>query len=134
MKLLHWLIRPKQIKETLKTLEGLEPLFAGNFAFDAIKTRARSEIIQNPERVITSICTDGLAPREVCLIIVLNLVIDDLWRGRDHIYRGVLSNIGMDKKRLHLVALRELEKIGNCTPEDARQMRQELEEAIKGVG
>ena len=70
----------------------------------------------------------------MCLEVIANLARDDLASGQNHVYRGVLSMAGENKKALYRVAMEELVKAGLGTPETLRERAKEVEQEIKEAG
>lgn len=122
----------------LAALEDVRPLFEGgpfsDAAFHGLWGRLRSRILDNQDEIQEFIASNEGQARTACLMVIVSMVREDLTSGRDHIYRGKLSLIGMGKKSINYVAMRELETAGVCSL-DTRMLRaKELDEEIRDVG
>jgi hypothetical protein len=139
MKLIARLFPPSYVKEVIASLDGLTTIFEDNWkaraAFEPeMKGRIKTMFLKNPEGVKESAREPNYNPRVLCLKIIANMAYDDLASGRYHVYRGVLSMAGENKKALYRVAMEELVKAGLGTPETLRERTKELEREIKEMG
>jgi hypothetical protein len=137
MGIFNWLFRSKQVKDMLRALDELRPLFDSSgprIAFNGIMQRLRAYIIEHPQEIRENLVRHGHQPRISCLVAMVRITRDDLASGHDHIYRGILSMVGESKKSIFEIAMQELEKATVCTAEVRRLRSQELEDAIAEVG
>jgi hypothetical protein len=139
MNLIDRLFPPSYIKEVIASLDGLTTIFEENWKASAafnveMKGRTRTWFLEHPEAVQRASQEPNYNPRVVCLEMIANLARDDLASGRNHVYRGVLSMAGENKKALYNVAMVELVKGGLGTPETLRERTKELDQEIREMG
>jgi hypothetical protein len=139
MNLIARLFPPPCIKEVIASLNGLSTIFEENWkaraAFEQeMRGRIKTMFLKNPEGVREGAREPNYNPRVLCLKIIANLAYDDLASGRNHVYRGVLSMAGENKKALYRVAMEELVKAGLGTPDTLRERTKELDREIKETG
>jgi hypothetical protein len=113
MKLIARLFPPLYVKEVIASLDDLTTIFKESWPASAafeqeMKGRIKTWFLEHPEAVKRAAQEPGYNPRVVCLEVIANLAYDDLASGRNHVYRGVLSVAGENKKALYNVAMVEL--------------------------
>jgi hypothetical protein len=139
MKLITPLFSPPYVKEVIASLNGLSTIFEGSFRASAafnveMKDRTETWFLEHPEAVRRASQEPNYNPRVVCLEMIANIARDDLASGQNHVYRGMLSMAGENKKALYRIAMEELVKFGLGTPETLRERTKELEQEIKEMG
>ena len=139
MNLIARLFPPPYVKEVIASLNGLSTIFEENWkaraAFEQeMRGRIKTWFLEHPEAVQRATQEPNYNPRVVCLEVIANLARDDLASGQNHVYRGVLSMAGENKKALYRVAMEELVKAGLGTPDTLRERTKELDREIKETG
>lgn len=91
-------------------------------------------IARDADRAKYSIRVDRMKPDQIALVIIHNVALDQVASGRNHTYRGVLSLIGQEYKRMFIDAVRESQRRGYDDEQEADKDIAEMKAAIKEAG
>lgn len=99
-----------------------------------IKDLVVREVVEDPEKTKHSITEDGLSPRTLAFLIMLNVLGRELTSGKYHIYRGVLSAAGERLLNLWAYAVQQQHKSGYYDAAAVRKDMDWIAREIKKVG
>lgn len=133
-----WLFKSRADKTSvsmlLTALDQLDPLFSDYLVWPKIKASVRSGIRSNSRAATQALADLNRTVHGVCLTAVANSLEKDLASGRNHVYRGMLSGIGIEKRRLFHKVLHALVAEGEGSQEQVFFRIATLNSAIEEVG
>lgn len=88
------------VKTLLVALDQLDPLFYDYLVWPTVKASVTAGIRSNPRAATQALADLNRTIHGICLTALANSLEKDLASGNDHIYRGVLSGIGLEKRTL----------------------------------
>lgn len=134
MSILGRLFPNPHAKDALIYLDSLDRLMAPQIAWSGMKARVRSFLAAQQRAVRRAVVVEGMAIPEVVLNAITTETTRDLINGRDHIYRGVLSDVGKSKRAIYDGAVSKLVRSGFLTEDEARTGRAALDSDLARVG
>ncbi|MBM4127989.1 MAG: hypothetical protein FJ247_11680 [Nitrospira sp.] len=124
---------PDEVKNVLAELDAIEKEKGAEW-LHLIKPLVVRKVVEDADKTRRSIKEDGLSPRTLAFLLILNVLADELTSGEHHIYRGVLSTIGHELLKLWDFAVSQQKLSGHYDGKKARKVLKWIRDEIKKAG
>ena len=125
--------RPKEVKDVLAAINAAE-MEEGAEGLRHIKRFVVQEVVEDAAKTKFSIKNDGLSARTLTFLLITNVLSRHLTSGQYHIYRGILSGVGHELLELWNYAVRQQQRSGHYSEEDAKKDLKWMKDQIEKVG
>lgn len=135
MKFLKKIFASKGVKAALGVLDELDYECKG-YAFPLIREQVELAILEQPEKFVSVLKSQGRTPREKVYSMLESVAGDYLEGGSSdyYVYRGVLNPTGQQLLKVYDHIIERMKKDGCISEEEAQKQKSDIQDRIKEVG